>query len=899
MELALCLIFFLSGTSALLFETLWFRLAGLTFGNSVWASSMVLASFMGGLALGNHLAGRLAASLRRPLRAYAALEAAIGASGLALVLVFPSLSSLFVLLFRPLLDHPLLLNPLRLGISFVLMAIPTTAMGATLPLLVGTLARRESSYGRLLGRLYGWNTLRAVAGALAGETVLIGALGIRGTGVVAALLNGIAVLGTLTIARRIQSEGVVAPPPGERAERGGGVLLVAAFLSGGLLLALEVVWFRFLLLFTDGTTLAFAVMPAVVLLGIATGGLLCSWLFRTRFDHEAWTAVVALGCGFALVLGYASFQPSPPPAATATALALRDTAMALRLMLPVSILSGVLFTLLGRALQKRVGDATVATAHLTLANTIGAMLGSLVAGFVLLPRLGIEKSIFTLALAYGVAGILIAAAELAKSGESHRLQRFGFAAGLIAQAITLAVFPFGLLRNDFLPHITEAFRRDGSRIVAVREGVTETATYLRRDLWGEPYEYRLVTNDLSMSATTLLARRYMSLFVHLPMAFHPDARRALLISYGVGTTAKALTETRSLQSIDVVDISQDVVDLSRLRRFDGGHPLDDPRVNIHIEDGRFFLLATEKRFDLITAEPPPPKNAGIVNLYSAEYFQLIHDRLAEGGFATYWLPIYQLEGGEGKAVIRAFCSAFADCSLWSGAGAELILMGTRGTVRPASERFGRQWSDPITSESLSAIGVASPEMLGTLFIADAPTLRQLTASTPPLVDDFPQRLSWRPVTDLAPDFAPLFDVRAAQSRFAHSATIRALMPAPMIAATVPNFRYEAFMQHYFFASQGPGTVDMSKEVSYVLAHTSDRAIPLILLGSDAAAQRIADRVQSNDPMRLWTLGVRALSERRYADAVGLLQRASELAPASKVIARDLALARNPPLPVRD
>ena len=174
---------------------------GLAFGNSVWASSLVLASFMGGLALGSLVVARHGGRWVRPLRVYAILELVIGATGLGLVLLLPSLASWLAPLFRPFLEQPWVLNPMRLAIAFALLLVPATAMGATLPLLVRTLSRYDENFGRVLGRLYGWNTLGAVAGALSAELVLIGAFGVRGTGVVAAVLNVAAAFLVILLAR--------------------------------------------------------------------------------------------------------------------------------------------------------------------------------------------------------------------------------------------------------------------------------------------------------------------------------------------------------------------------------------------------------------------------------------------------------------------------------------------------------------------------------------------------------------------------------------------------------------------------------------------------------------------------------------------------------------------------
>jgi MFS family permease len=239
MSRLLCLIFFASGASALVFETLWFHQAGLALGNGVWASSLVLSGFMAGLALGNALAARWGDRLGDPVRAYAAAEAAIALLGVGLVLLLPALGLLLAPFARPLLDLPWILNPLRLTLAFVLLLGPSTAMGLTLPLLSKALTESDPNFGRVLGRLYGWNTLGALVGVVATEAYLIaaGALNLAAALIAAGLARG-------------RARTVVAQAPASAAFwRGARGPLAAAFLAGFALLALEVVWFRFLSLF--------------------------------------------------------------------------------------------------------------------------------------------------------------------------------------------------------------------------------------------------------------------------------------------------------------------------------------------------------------------------------------------------------------------------------------------------------------------------------------------------------------------------------------------------------------------------------------------------------------------------------------------------------------------------
>ena len=811
MVVALFFVFLLSGAAALLFETLWFRQAGLALGNTVWASALVTASFMAGLAIGNAAVARWGRRVRRPLLAYAALELVVGATGVGLVLLFPLLGYALAPLMGSLGGGTL--NVLRVVVSFAVLLVPSCAMGATLPLLAGALSAHDPNFGRVLGRLYGWNTLGAVVGTLAGDLFLVEALGIRGTALVAAALNVLAAAGALLVSRQFggcKSDGGTLASCAIR--RAGWCVLAAAFFAGGILLALEVVWFRFMLAFTPATAWTFAVMLAVVLLGIATGGLAASALLGRHPEAHAWVSLPPLLAGVGVVVSYASFlSVLPLSGATTFTTVAGYFRLALPLMLPVSFISGALFTLFGRALQAELGESTRSAGLLTLANTLGAMTGALVAGFLLLPTLGVERSFFGLACLYGVVSALAVVGQ----GSLARV-RLGLVpvAGFFVAA--LALFPFGIMQGQYVPRIASRWARESFVPIAYEEGLTETVMILRRDSFARPSAYRLVTNGMAMSGTDYVGRRYMGLYAWWPVAVHSGPRRALLISYGLGTTARALVETRELERIDVVDTSADVLRLSALaQESPAANPLADPRVHAHVEDGRFFLLTTPLRYDIITAEPPPPKAAGIASLYSQEYFALARSRLAEGGIVTYWLPVYQMEAKETRAVVGGFCAAFDDCSLWTGLGLEWMLVGTRNARGPVStERFAAQWRDPVVAERLAEAGLDDPSQLGALFLADAPALREIISGSAPLDDDHPYRISPR-VPDLSDqrEYARLMQVEAPTRRFFASELIRRLWPVAMREPTRAAFLAQDAMNAVQFGSKAPaksGLIDLER-----------------------------------------------------------------------------------------
>ena len=676
-QFAVGLVIFVSGAAGLIFEVVWFYRCGLVFGNSVWAASVVLSSFMGGLALGNLLAGRYGYRIGRLLRAYAVIEAVVAVAGVSLTYALPELSRLLSPLTDFVADKFWLVNLVRLVAAFTVLCVPATAMGATLPVLVGALCRRRPGFGQALGRLYGVNTLGAVAGVVAAEVVFVDRLGVTGTAWVAALLDLGAASAALWLSRRwdgndpaaiVSTARSLAPPSHVLG------LLAGAFLAGADLLALEVIWFRFLSLYAITTTLVVSLMLAVVLAAIGTGGLSASVWLRRKSSAVSYLPAVAFAAGCGLTVSYAAFQSLTE--GTQVISPLRILWFACVLTFPTSFASGVFFTLLGEALGLEITMETRAAGWLTLANTAGATFGPPLAAFVLLPVLGMERAFFALALTYGGIGLL-SMLSIRGSVVPARLPVFRLTAA--AFVVALIFFPFGLMGREYFPRAAAAYAKDGSVVVATREGPAETIFLMQQQWMGQPLYNRLVTNGFSMSGTTMPARRYMRYFAYWPMLLHKaPLRRVLIVCYGVGVTAGAVADVPSVESIDVVEISRDVVAMSDVIYAGHQNPLHDRRVRLHLEDGRYFLQTTTERFDLITGEPPPPRLPGAVNIYTREYFQLIYDRLAEGGMTTYWLPVARPDPGtDVNTIIRAFCDVFEDCSLWNGTPFDLMLVGAR------------------------------------------------------------------------------------------------------------------------------------------------------------------------------------------------------------------------------
>lgn len=853
--------FFLSGVGALVFENVWFNQLGLIVGNSVWSAALVIGAFMAGLALGNGLAVVLARRWRNLVRGYGMLEAAAALSGALLVMVFPSLPAIVRPLLAPFLDDVALLNASRIVILFGLLVIPATALGTTLPLLSKPLEAASGNYGWALGRLYGINTLGALGGTLLAELVLIPGLGLRGSGLFAAACNLSAAFIALRLARQPVFEGLrstvsvtaaLSAWPGRR-------IVLAAFLAGGVLLALEVIWYRFLLMYLSGYTLIFALMLAVVLGGIGLGGMVASHWSRRGWSADRVARLAAAGAAIGIVACYAGFEWIwKMVIGIPTDSALPAVLLSVFLMGPVCLMSGVLFTALGVQLRSRMSDAAAATGVLTLANTLGAMTGSLAGAFALLPRFGVESSFFILAAIYLLTVLIVPVRE------SRRMSRL---APVLAAVMALALFPFGRMTGVHYRDVEERF---AERLVAAREGIAQTAFYLAHDFLGETLSHRLVTNAFSMSGTGIHAQRYMKVFVYLPAALHPRIEQALLICFGVGSTASALAALPEVKAIDIVDVSRDILEMSDLLFPDSRrHPLRDPRVKVHVEDGRFFLQHTARRYDLITGEPPPPKLAGVASLYSQEYFQLLRERLNPGGLATYWLPVDQLREREALAIIGAFCGAFEDCTLWSGVGLNWMLMGSRGGIAPVSqEHFSRLWRLPGPGGDLRRIAFEAPEQMLAQFMADAKVLQAVAAQVPPLVDNHPRRISSElPSFRAEPLHARLMNAARGRERLEASPWITAALPRALIAQSGEGFHQRAMLDAVLNPELRPEKSSLWADLAQLIRGTDLVALPMWLLDSEAGKVEIASRraPARAEPQADEHMAIDALANRRQPD----------------------------------
>jgi spermidine synthase len=867
------LILFLSGCSALLFQTLWLRLSGLAFGNSVWSAALILSSFMAGLALGSAIAARLTLRRIRPLRLYAGLESIVALFGCTLVFGLPLLGQWLRPIFQAFWHHQELLNILRFSISFLVLLLPTTAMGLTLPVLLEDSLLHRRQFSRVIATFYGFNTLGAVAGALLGEGYLIRTFGLLGTGLTAACLNlaaaGIAWLSPGT------ARAVTEPTKFSLGKRTPWKLLLVSLGTGTLFLSLEVIWFRFMRLYVASTSTAFCTMLAVVLVGIGLGGLAASAI-RTATPRKI-LPVLFLLAAIGTLLSYVFF-PVPVLQGDSKAFHIESwpeiARLSFALMFPVAFLSGILLPVIASCVQEELTNRMNSAGLTILFNTVGAAIGPILAGFVLLPWLGFQSSLVLSAAGYAALALL----SCEKQNWSLR-KPIGIALIVLGGLFVLILTIFPYRRNEaHFENARRPFEADQSVLQKKIEGSADTLQLLRRDLFGEPYYYRLVTNAYSMSGTHPRSQRYMRLFAYLPLALRPQSENALLLCYGVGITADAFTRDPRLKHLDVVDISKEVFDLAgSYSGVEYSNPLRDPRVTTFVQDGRFFLQASPDRYDIITGEPPPLKVAGTVNLYTQQFFVLMRDRLKDGGIATFWLPLSQLTTDETKAILRAFHNVFPNASVWATCDLEWIMMGSKGSPQQPDQELARLfWSEAKTRSDLGRIGIEAPEQMSGLFVMDSVEIDRITQGVEPLSDFYPKRL-----TDAHPDLKAAYQF--GRDYFDSAAALRRFLSSSFIKEVWPQ-EWRKSLDLFFLVRETRFIAEMSgsnwlADLDLYLRYTRLRTPVLAVQNSDefrlALAEKFAERSRSVPAEASPDLIAGALARRDFPAAIQLLETEKE------------------------
>lgn len=745
MRFAVLAFFFFSGLAGLLYEVAWIRMAGTVIGNTTQAIGTVVGVYMGGLALGAWIGGRAAdrRSGATLLVLYGRLEAAIAGSALLVPVFLAASEPLYRALWAGLEDAPLAYAALRALLMALALIVPTTLMGATLPVLVRWFSGSPETAAREAGRAYAVNTLGGVAGTLGAGFLLIPEMGLQASILLAAGINLAIGAASIALARREEPS---TPVPAEPGARPAPLALALAALSGFAALVYEVAWTRSLVLSLGSTVYAFTLTLSAFVLGLAIGSGLASLVLPRLRGSETPLAVLQAAIGIAAIallpyLGDLPLSVAPVLESVRKSfgrlLLAEFSVIGLFVLLP-SVLLGAVFPFACRlALEARAAVGRSVAAVYT-ANTLGSIAGSVAASFALVPLLGLSGAILLAAsLNLGAAAFLLL--------RSPRLRPAALAPAAAAAAGWLllpAWNPKVMASGAFLYGAADArsARREGRDL---RSYLEEDSVLLDQywDSYGLVTVHRLRNGTLTMrvngktDASTGPSDRANMLFVgHLPMLHHPAPKRALLIGMGAGLTLEAMA-AHPVERLDCVDISPAVVRAAREHFRDAnGDVLSRPHVRLVVGDGRNALRFGREPFDVIVSQPSNLWISGMANLFTREFFEEASGRLAPGGVFGQWVHAYWLSTADFKQVVRTFYDVFPHGSVWEiFPGSDYVLLGAREPLRPALGAIGERLArTKALGEYLDAPPAAA--LLGHL-VTDADGARSAVGDGPRITDD--------------------------------------------------------------------------------------------------------------------------------------------------------------------
>ncbi|MFQ5606209.1 MAG: fused MFS/spermidine synthase [bacterium] len=766
--------FFFSGACGLIYEIVWTHELSLILGNTVYSLSAVLSSFMGGLALGSYLAGRATRRIKRPVLFYGYLEVLIGVYCALMPFIFDGAEIIYHALYNSFGTSFSLLTMSRFVINFIILIIPTTFMGATLPVLTEALLHRRQRLGFTAGSLYAFNTFGAVVGTLGAGFFLIPALGIQLTIFSTAAVNLILGLSAIFLDRKlIQATTHLAMTGDEKTERDSHpktagheiapkvvVVSVLVFgISGFAAMTSQVGWTRMLSLAVGSTVYAFSMIVAAFILGLAVGTSIAARKVDSRKDLGMTLALVQLGIGASCIIVLPVLGWSPLlfvelilkySGSINWLLSLEFLVIAIVMLVP-TLLMGATFPLVAKIYYLSRKQAGKAVGDVYAVNTIGAILGAFFVGFVLIPNLGIQKSLLLAAGLFSISGIVLFALSSARRQSRH----------LIVACVLLIIIPggsFGLSRalESWDPAIlssglyllsqektvkkmsekgtlVEALKKQQQDVKYYKEGLTATVAVIEQD------GNRFLKIGGKTDATTFGDMPTQLLLAHVPMLLHSEPKKALVIGLGGGVTAGAVLTYPSVEQLDLVEISPEVIEAVRdYGFFDkvNGRPFQDQRLNLIVTDARNHAALTSSKYDVIISEPSNPWMAGMAMLFTKEHMENCRELLKPGGFMCQWLPAYRISKTDFLTVLATFASVFEYVSVWESIpGVDYLFLGSSQPQNLAPERIVNSLSTRSVRKDLSRLLISDLPTFLSYFLADKKQVRALIRGSSINTDD--------------------------------------------------------------------------------------------------------------------------------------------------------------------
>lgn len=750
--------FILSGGTGLIYEVLWARMLGLVFGATTLAVSTVLAAFMGGLALGSALAGRFGGRIKRPFRAYGLLEIGIAVYAIAVPYLFSLVDNIYAWIWVEF--HPgfFAFSVWRFVLSCLMLLVPTTMMGATLPILSAALLRSARFNSGSVARLYTCNLVGAILGTLVAGFVLLPTFGVRATIYTAAVINVIVGIVAILAERQndsqneLQQREVVDERP-VVASQGEGLQakrfwLFAAFVSGFVTISTQVAWTRILTMIIGSSTYAFSIVVALFLIGLSAGayvvgkGNYAGKLRRTIMNVEVGTAV-----NLFLSLYIINLMPSILVSVGFKLhisrwlglLALQISIASLLIVLPAFLMGTVMPLVLVWASNNSPLDSVRLVGRSYAVNTIGAIAGAFGAGFILIPKLTTRLTIiFAAALCMITAGV----AYQSRAATADRDVRRSFAVGL---ATLIAIVLFGLAPRMNVADLSigayDSFVRELSktRLVVNEEqqkqqgpAVHETLMYIEG-----PSATVSVRKDWDITSMAINGRTNASdtedmptqvMLSQLPLLLTPNIKNSLIIGFASGVTVGSMLQS-PIESVDCVELEPATVNGSRFFEHVNNRPLEDRRMRLIIDDARTYLRVSPTRYDIIVSEPSHPWVPGVANLFTQEFFELGRGRLTDDGVFAQWVQIYQLSTESLRSVLGTYQKVFPHVLVFRVGGAargkDLILLGS---MKPLNlNLLQERLKDSRIAADLTRVQMATEKDIRAWYVCDEKKLEPAVA----------------------------------------------------------------------------------------------------------------------------------------------------------------------------
>ncbi len=749
----LLIAFFLSGATSLSLEVSWSKELSYLLGVDIYGATTVVTAFMAGLGIGALLVARFCKWTRASIKSYGILQLVIGICGLVSIPVFRSTLPLFSFLYDQLNYDSGFFLLARFTLVFGLMLIPVILMGMTLPLVVGV------SYGRVKGRfayraglLYGVNTIGAVAGTLVAGFVLIPTVGIFKTCFFTGMVDfgiGIAVLWFARLgAARLSASGAKTRAASAEFDRKGeshGVRkpflehrfswpAIVFLLSGMLALALEIIWFRLLARIIGPSVHAFSIMLVIYLLGIGVGSVAgSSWVRRLR-DHRMPIAVLLFVVGTCPLVTLLLINRLPIWYGRLFLWLSQDVFTVWNLMIqgliasilifPATLAFGAMFPLITRAYgvestaTGRQMEASVGTLYFY--NTMGGIIGSLAAGFWLLPVWGVKTSIIIVA----IASLVLSAVLFQVSFQGSRIKK-ALCGGIFVVPVLLMAFSpkldhtilnaglFSEMINKKQFRQIDSKNPDLGRLLFFHEGINNSVAVVANKFKDGNLTLHLTGNWVS--TTEFHGRFHLKFLSHLPMLFARQHRTVGVIGYGTGITAGTTLQYPDVERVNIFELEPGVIKASAYFDYINQKPLEDPRTHLYMVDGRSHLTYEKFHYDVITADPIHPHVAGAGNLYTRDFYQIAEDRLNPGGIFCQWIPLAGISPESYNAILNTVHDVFPHTALFSFFG-ESVVLGSKTPIRIDWAAFEKRFYSPAVFEDFKSLDIRTPYNLVSFFM---------------------------------------------------------------------------------------------------------------------------------------------------------------------------------------